>query len=104
MAGPTCEFQKFKVPHPRTSHALGPRLVIYRKLVNTYQGPTESGQAPKIKLLLALIARSTQRRGCLQISHSKAVVSFRYPHERTPTPCTDLLEPGHHGTLSWIWM
>src|SRR5438105_11500142 len=41
MTGPTCEFQKFKVPHPGSSHALGPRLVIYRKLVNTYQGPAE---------------------------------------------------------------
>ena len=40
-AGPACEFQKFKVPNPGTSHALGPRLVIYRKLVNTYQGPAE---------------------------------------------------------------
>src|SRR5438105_10191451 len=41
MTGPTCEFQKFKVPHPGSSHALGPRLIIYQKLVNTYQGPAE---------------------------------------------------------------
>src|SRR6266508_2856668 len=57
-----------------------------------------------MKLLVASIARSTQRKGYLRISHNKAAVSFRYPHERAPTPCTDLLESGCHGTLAWIWM
>src|SRR6266540_4093878 len=57
-----------------------------------------------MKLLVASIFRSTQRRGYLWISHNEAVVSFRYPHERAPTPCTDQLEPGRHRSLAWIWM
>src|SRR6266508_71871 len=57
-----------------------------------------------MKLLVASITRSTQRRGYLRISHSKAAMSFRYPHERAPTPCTNLLELGCHKSLARIWM